>query len=100
MLLSKGMVWLGFGLTKLSIAVQWHSGARLEGTSCDTQRFGSEKDTLSDNPFPGGSNSKGKAKLSFEQIIFPRGRLRMAPIDNTMDSPSTLHKEKKRKELA
>ena len=66
---------------------------RLKETPGDTQRLNPEMDTPSDNSFPRGSNSKGKVKLSSEQIIFQRGKLMVAPIDNRGGSTSTLYKE-------
>ena len=55
-------------------------------------RSAAGRDTPSGNPFPGGSNNKGKVKLSSEQISLPRGKFRVMPIDNRVGNPITERK--------
>ena len=52
-----------------------------------------ERYSISCNPFPEGSNSKEKVKLSSEQMNLPRDKLSVAPIDNRVDRSNTQCKE-------
>ena len=75
-----------------SIAVYCNRAVMFEGIPRGILSVVSEKETPSGNPFPGGSKSKGKVKLSSEQTSLPRGRLRVAPIASKEGKPKMLRK--------
>ena len=89
---SKGVSWLATRSISLSITVCYIIEHIVEGTPRDTHSFESERETPSRKALPSGSKSKGKVKLSLEQVSLPRGKLRMVPINNGMGSLKTLHK--------